>query len=276
VTWTNNDSQIHTATSGTVGGADSGDIFDSGILVPKGTFSFAFDKPEEISYYCMLHPQMIGSVRVLPASNEVESSVGDMQALNNITGSRLETSTGANLHNLSDNEIAMQADFRLHGNQYLAGRGYYLIQSLNLTTGDNSVLCPANDCSFTLEDGRIYPNTSTGGYVIDGRLNIGTESELGVRSTIQPIRVDLDRMETLEKQDQTTVDSVKGNLNMGENVYSPDISYKIINGTITKENRDLRLDLKGELVVSSNDAAGENDSSNDGPLEELGHMLGFD
>jgi plastocyanin len=64
VTWTNDDSQIHTATSGTVGGEDSGSVFDSGILSPKATFDFTFDTAGEYSFYCTLHPQMFGKVVV--------------------------------------------------------------------------------------------------------------------------------------------------------------------------------------------------------------------
>jgi plastocyanin len=64
VTWTNDDSQIHTVTSGSVGAADSGKVFDSKILSPKATFDFKFDQPGEVDYYCTLHPQMVGKVVV--------------------------------------------------------------------------------------------------------------------------------------------------------------------------------------------------------------------
>src|SRR5688500_8147070 len=64
VTWTNDDSQIHTATSGTVGGEDSGSVFDSGICSPKATFDFTFETAGEYDFYCTLHPQMFGKVVV--------------------------------------------------------------------------------------------------------------------------------------------------------------------------------------------------------------------
>jgi plastocyanin len=64
VTWTNDDSQIHTATSGTAGSADSGSVFDSKILSPGATFDFKFDKAGEYDYYCTMHPQMLGKVTV--------------------------------------------------------------------------------------------------------------------------------------------------------------------------------------------------------------------
>jgi plastocyanin len=64
VTWTNGDSQIHTATSGAVGAEDSGSVFDSSILSPNATFDFTFDTAGEYDYYCTLHPQMFGKVVV--------------------------------------------------------------------------------------------------------------------------------------------------------------------------------------------------------------------
>lgn len=64
VTWSNDDSQIHTATSGAAGAADAGSVFDSGILSPDATFDFVFDKAGTYDYYCTMHPQMVGSVTV--------------------------------------------------------------------------------------------------------------------------------------------------------------------------------------------------------------------
>jgi plastocyanin len=64
VTWTNDDSQIHTATSGAAGAADAGSVFDSGILSPDATFDFVFDTAGTYDYHCTMHPQMVGTVNV--------------------------------------------------------------------------------------------------------------------------------------------------------------------------------------------------------------------
>jgi plastocyanin len=64
VTWSNDDSQIHTATYGSIGSADSGSVFDSGILSPGATFDFVFDTAGTYDYYCTMHPQMVGTVTV--------------------------------------------------------------------------------------------------------------------------------------------------------------------------------------------------------------------
>jgi plastocyanin len=57
VTWVNEDSAAHTATS-------TDGTFDSGILLMGQTFSYTFDKVGEYSYFCTLHPNMVGKVIV--------------------------------------------------------------------------------------------------------------------------------------------------------------------------------------------------------------------
>jgi plastocyanin len=57
VTWTNNDSISHTATSNT--GA-----FDSGLIGAGGSFSFTFQSAGTFPYHCTIHPGMVGSVVV--------------------------------------------------------------------------------------------------------------------------------------------------------------------------------------------------------------------
>jgi nitrite reductase (NO-forming) len=63
VTWTNNDAQPHTATSGATAPTPDGK-FDSGILAPAATFDFTFTEAGEYPYFCLLHPNMVGSVSV--------------------------------------------------------------------------------------------------------------------------------------------------------------------------------------------------------------------
>jgi plastocyanin len=57
VTWENDDSAIHTATS-------TNGIFDSDMLQRGQTFSYTFDKEGEYHYFCTLHPNMVGTVIV--------------------------------------------------------------------------------------------------------------------------------------------------------------------------------------------------------------------
>jgi plastocyanin len=67
VTWTNNDMQPHTVTSGTNAIADGN--FDSSpdltsLITPGQSFSHTFTKTGEYGYYCSLHPNMVGKVLV--------------------------------------------------------------------------------------------------------------------------------------------------------------------------------------------------------------------
>jgi plastocyanin len=67
VTWTNNDSQPHTVTSGSNGQPDN--KFNSSpnfnpLLNPGQTFSFTFAQAGDYPYFCMLHPNMVGTVSV--------------------------------------------------------------------------------------------------------------------------------------------------------------------------------------------------------------------
>ncbi len=62
VTWTNNDAQPHTATSGENATPDG--RFDSGIMAPAATFDHTFTEAGEYPYFCLLHPNMVGTVSV--------------------------------------------------------------------------------------------------------------------------------------------------------------------------------------------------------------------
>ena len=64
VTWTNNDTALHTIISGTPKGVDSGTVFDSSYLSSGKTFEHKFDSTGTFDYYCTLHPFMMGTVVV--------------------------------------------------------------------------------------------------------------------------------------------------------------------------------------------------------------------
>ena len=70
VTWTNDDNQAHTVTSGKDSSdPDAGKVFDSSpnfnpLLAPKQTFQHKFTTAGEVPYFGQLHPTMIGTVVV--------------------------------------------------------------------------------------------------------------------------------------------------------------------------------------------------------------------
>jgi plastocyanin len=66
VTWTNGDSTLHTATSGSPesGNSGTGTEFDSSYLAAGKTFQHQFSISGTFDYYCTLHPYMKGKVVV--------------------------------------------------------------------------------------------------------------------------------------------------------------------------------------------------------------------
>jgi nitrite reductase (NO-forming) len=66
VTWTNDDSTIHTVVEGGPSGSSTGGAptFDSSIVAPGATWDHTFDAAGEFDYYCNLHPFMVGKVTV--------------------------------------------------------------------------------------------------------------------------------------------------------------------------------------------------------------------
>ena len=65
VKWTNEDSTLHTVTSGLPEQGSLGTLFDSSIISPGQTFTHTFAKTGSFDYSCTLHPFMRGQVLVV-------------------------------------------------------------------------------------------------------------------------------------------------------------------------------------------------------------------
>jgi plastocyanin len=61
VTWTNNDAEPHTVNAGEY--ATPSRLFDS-YIPPAGTFEHTFTEAGEYPYFCLLHPNMVGTIIV--------------------------------------------------------------------------------------------------------------------------------------------------------------------------------------------------------------------
>ena len=71
VAWFNGDpEQIHTVTSSSPGAANSGKLFNSGIIPYSSSFQYTFEQPGIISYHCEIHPWMIGSIYVSDSTKQ--------------------------------------------------------------------------------------------------------------------------------------------------------------------------------------------------------------
>ena len=63
LTWSNDSSVIHTVTSKNPE-EETGDLFDSSIILAGDTFSYTFTEAGQYNYFCSVHPWMQGSVIV--------------------------------------------------------------------------------------------------------------------------------------------------------------------------------------------------------------------
>jgi plastocyanin len=69
VIWKNSDNTVHTITSGVPNTVSAGELFDSGLtalIMPSKTYSHKFTQLGDFSYFCRVHPTMVGKVTVLP------------------------------------------------------------------------------------------------------------------------------------------------------------------------------------------------------------------
>jgi aldose sugar dehydrogenase len=64
ITWYNADTISHTATSGSDGDPDEGQLFDSAAILSKQAFTLKFDNKGTFDYYCVYHPLMVGEIIV--------------------------------------------------------------------------------------------------------------------------------------------------------------------------------------------------------------------
>ena len=62
VTWVNEDTTPHTVT-------DKGKVFRSAALDTKDNFTYTFASPGEFTYFCTIHPMMVGKIVVKPAGS---------------------------------------------------------------------------------------------------------------------------------------------------------------------------------------------------------------
>lgn len=95
IAWFNNDfGQPHTVTSGAPGAADSGSLFNSGLMpaTANSFFQYTFDQSGEVLYHCEIHPWRVASVSVSDATerrNNFELTSGTGQELNLAQHSRV-------------------------------------------------------------------------------------------------------------------------------------------------------------------------------------------
>jgi plastocyanin len=111
VKWINDDSTLHTVTSGTPEGGQSGTQFDSSYMAADKTFEFTFEKAGTFKYYCTLHPYMKGKIVVSnnapPAINLKNAEKEPSVVIDTTPNSNINVSNWSNFTD-SDNRFSVQ------------------------------------------------------------------------------------------------------------------------------------------------------------------------
>lgn len=71
VTWENADTEMHTVTSGTPEDEAVGELFDSNLFGPGKSFSHQFIEQGSYEYYCLVHPWMVGTIKVVFGTEDI-------------------------------------------------------------------------------------------------------------------------------------------------------------------------------------------------------------
>ena len=82
VVWTNNDSVIHTVTSGTFGSGPS-DLFNSGPLEPRDSFSYQFvwEDAGVVTYFCTIHPWLNAVITIIDPEGVAVENIAESGSL---------------------------------------------------------------------------------------------------------------------------------------------------------------------------------------------------
>jgi hypothetical protein len=97
----------------------------------------------------------------------------------------------------------LRAKLQPHENEFLADDGWYKINSFQFTT-NNTEFCPSNNCTYSIENGEFRPDSSTGGYVFDGKLKVTVTEGDTKTSKFYALRADLEKAGSEETPSKLT------------------------------------------------------------------------
>lgn len=92
VVWSNDDLAAHTVTSGSPAKGPDG-LFDSSLFMAGNTFKFTFEEEGMYDYFCVVHPWMVGSVKVVDSEEIHEDMREEME--HEIQEEKMEKEMGA-------------------------------------------------------------------------------------------------------------------------------------------------------------------------------------
>lgn len=120
----------------------------------------------------------------------------------------------------STDSLTMTVNLQTHENEFLANQGYFQVNTLDVNASKGGKICPSGDCQYSIENSQFSPNTLTGGYVFKGLLKVSVTAADGtVNSKFYPMRADLDKTASQEKEGQTS-EILDGSIKFGKNIQS--------------------------------------------------------
>jgi hypothetical protein len=222
------------------------------------------------SFIYMLDRSAMRNVRLLLISLALLSSFGIVmggEALATIqipNMTQTEPPSGfAPIQNVSSTTPASLEQLAMSARFVLNDTGPYLMTGFGLNLSPNSQLCPENDCQYGFRNGVLRPNTSTGGYTLDGILEVSTEGTEGISSKLYNVSGGFNVVERLRESEKLT-NYLAGDLKIGTGTGSPggDFDYRVTNGSLAFTSRGADLILLGERSPTTNVQLQQQQSSN--------------
>ncbi|MGI0036930.1 MAG: cupredoxin domain-containing protein [Nitrososphaera sp.] len=165
VIWTNKDSTIHTATSGALGGDTGmfgGTANSLAIIAPNATQSFIFTAAGDFPYYCVLHPAMVGTIKVADGGNGTTEPT-ESKATATLDGKSYEvtamSTAKATAAEIDPAEMMVAVTFDKAGEVELTLPKSMISGITSVTAGDQNVAFEQEDAadstklSFTIPEG---------------------------------------------------------------------------------------------------------------------------
>jgi hypothetical protein len=176
-----------------------------------------------------------------PESSANSEQAGNGLAIPEIT-QREESAAQAPENAIPKEEFAMKAEFRPDELVW----SYWDLTGFGLNVSPGSDICRLDNCDFEINEGKLRPDF-TGGYILEGRLEVGVQEQGGIRTNLYNIRGELGTDQTFEQGENTT-DFLNGKLKIGSGtlVGPAPIEYTISNGTLVHNENEATLILRGE------------------------------
>jgi hypothetical protein len=141
--------------------------------------------------------------------------------------------------------ISMKMQLKPHENEFLAKDGYYQVRTFELTANNAKGICMTNNCQFTIGNAEFRPNNASGGYVFEGILKSTISKADEKISKFINMHVDLGKTGSVERAGKTT-EMLEGQIDFGKNSFSPDFTYKVVNGTLQTDPHSPILNLQAK------------------------------